>query len=55
VLGQPHAFPIQGGIPLIIDGHCVGAIGASGALASDDTAACEAGASWLLNAEAEHA
>jgi glc operon protein GlcG len=44
VLGQPHAFPIQGGVPLMLDGCCVGAIGASGALASEDTELCEAGA-----------
>lgn len=44
VLGQPHAFPIQGGVPLMLNGCCVGAIGASGALASQDTELCEAGA-----------
>lgn len=44
VLGQPHAFPIQGGVPLVLNGCCVGAIGASGALASEDTQLCEAGA-----------
>lgn len=43
VLGQPQAFPIQGGLPLMIDGACVGGIGASGALASEDTELCEAG------------
>lgn len=56
VLGQPHAFPIQGGVPLLIDGHCVGAIGASGALASEDTELCEAGALALaLTTEAGNA
>ena len=44
VLGQPYAFPIQGGIPLMNQGFCVGAIGASGALASEDTELCEASA-----------
>ena len=47
VLSQPAAFPIQGGVPLTISGHCVGAIGASGALAAEDSALCEAGAAAL--------
>lgn len=55
VLAQPHAFPIQGGVPLVIDGHCIGAIGASGALASEDTMLCEAGAAVLLAMAATHA
>lgn len=55
VLSQPYAFPIQGGVPLMIDGHCIGAIGASGALASEDTLACETGAALLLQEEASHA
>jgi glc operon protein GlcG len=50
VLGQPHAFPIEGGVPLLVDGYCVGAIGASGALAADDTAMCRDGAAALAQA-----
>jgi glc operon protein GlcG len=44
VLGQPHAFPIEGGVPLVLGGCFVGGIAASGALANEDTEACEAGA-----------
>jgi glc operon protein GlcG len=44
VLGQPYAFAIQGGVPLFNQGVCVGAIGASGALASEDAELCEASA-----------
>lgn len=44
VLGQPQAFPIQGGVALLVAGQCVGAIGASGALAAEDTELCQAGA-----------
>lgn len=51
VLGQPHAFPIQGGVPLLINGECVGAIGASGALAAEDTELCDAAAAALVNEE----
>jgi uncharacterized protein GlcG (DUF336 family) len=47
VLGQPQAFPIQGGVALTLQGQCVGGIGISGALAAQDTALCEAGARAL--------
>ena len=47
VLAQPHAFPIQGGVALMIDAKCVGGIGASGALAAEDTELCTAGAAAL--------
>jgi uncharacterized protein GlcG (DUF336 family) len=55
VLGQPHAFPIQGGVALVVDGHCIGAIGASGALASEDTALCMEAARTLAEGETTHA
>lgn len=55
VLGQPRAFPIEGGVALHIDGQCVGAIGASGALAPQDTALCQVGAEALSPAGADHA
>jgi uncharacterized protein GlcG (DUF336 family) len=47
VLSQPVAFPIQGGVALLINGIFVGAIGASGALASEDTMLCQTGATAL--------
>ena len=49
VLGMPLAFPIEGGVPLMIDGHCVGGIGASGVLANQDSEICDAGARALSN------
>lgn len=49
VLQQPFAFPIQGGISLEIDQQCVGGIGASGALAQEDTEICKAAAAILSN------
>jgi glc operon protein GlcG len=49
VLQQPFAFPIQGGISLEIDQQCVGGIGASGALAQEDTEICKAAAALLSN------
>jgi glc operon protein GlcG len=53
VLGQPHAFPIEGGVPLLLDGWCMGAIGASGALAKEDTELCRDGAAALARACAQ--
>jgi len=37
------AMPMVGGIPLMFDGQCVGAIGISGGTAEDDEAICHAG------------
>ncbi len=48
VLGQPCAFPIQGGLPILVNGHCIGAIGVSGALAAEDTQIAQAGIAALL-------
>ena len=47
VLQQPFAFPIEGGVSLVIDQQCVGGIGASGALAKEDTEICKAAAAIL--------
>lgn len=48
LLGVPGAFPVEGGIPLIVDGKVVGAIGASGGMLPDDGAVANAGAKGLL-------
>lgn len=29
-------LPVQGGLPILVDGHCVGAIGVSGVASQDD-------------------
>jgi glc operon protein GlcG len=36
VLGVPGVFPLEGGIPLLIDGNIVGAIGISGETSQQD-------------------
>ena len=48
LLGVPGAFPVEGGVPLIIDNKVVGAIGASGGMLPDDGAVATAGAQALL-------
>jgi glc operon protein GlcG len=47
VLGLPGAVPIEGGIPLMIDGQIVGAIGVSGDAADHDGLCAAAGAATL--------
>lgn len=47
-LGVPGAFPVEGGVPLILDNRVVGAIGVSGGRLPDDGAVANAGAQSLL-------
>lgn len=44
ILGQPGITPLEGGVPIVVDGKIVGAIGASGALSSQDAEVAMAGA-----------
>jgi glc operon protein GlcG len=44
ILKLPNAMPIEGGIPLTVDGHIVGAIGVSGGTPQEDGKAAQAGA-----------
>ena len=43
ILKMPHIYPVEGGIPVIVDGHCVGAIGVAGVLPHLDAAIADAG------------
>jgi glc operon protein GlcG len=43
-LGLRDASPLEGGLPLIVDGNIVGAIGVSGALSTQDGQTAKAGA-----------
>ncbi len=44
----PGRLPVQGGIPLIVDGQCVGGIGVSGVKSPEDEQVAEAGKKALL-------
>jgi len=48
VLVMPDFFPAQGGVPIIIDGHVLGGIAASGAKPEIDEAIAQAGADALV-------
>jgi glc operon protein GlcG len=47
VLGLPGALPIEGGIPLLVDGKIIGAIGVSGGSAAQDGQIAAAGVAAL--------
>ena len=47
ILRLPGAVPLEGGIPLVIDGQIVGAIGVSGDSGDHDSICAQAGASTL--------
>ncbi|MCX6145491.1 MAG: heme-binding protein [Ignavibacteriales bacterium] len=47
ILGLPGVVPIEGGLPLIVDGQMVGAIGVSGATSQQDGVVAKAGAEAL--------
>jgi len=47
ILGVHDAIPIEGGVPLIVSGKVVGAIGASGGSAQQDGQVAQAGAAAL--------
>jgi uncharacterized protein GlcG (DUF336 family) len=44
MLGLPGAVPVAGGIPIIVDGKVIGAIGASGGTSEQDDQTAQAGA-----------
>lgn len=47
VLAAPGMMPLEGGLPLIVDGRIVGAIGVSGMRSNQDGQVAEAGAKAL--------
>ena len=47
LLGLEGAVPVEGGVPLMIDGKIVGAIGLSGGTSQQDSQAAKAGADVL--------
>ena len=47
ILGMPDVVPIEGGLPLIIDGRIVGAIGVSGVTSQQDGVCAQAGVDAL--------
>lgn len=49
ILGLTGAVPIEGGLPLMVDGKAIGAVGVSGGTAPQDGVVAKAGADALGN------
>jgi len=49
-LSLPKAVPIEGGIPIVLQGHIIGALGVAGSASDIDEAAAQAGATALTAA-----
>lgn len=47
-LALPDVIPLEGGLPIVVDGQVIGAIGASGATSAQDAQAAQAGIDVLL-------
>jgi len=47
VLRLKDAIPVEGGVPIVVDGKLIGALGVSGGSSAEDEACAEAGASAL--------
>jgi glc operon protein GlcG len=47
ILSLPGAIPVEGGLPLVVDGAVIGSIGASGGSAQQDGVVAKAGADAL--------
>jgi glc operon protein GlcG len=43
MLGMPGVTPVQGGVPIVIDGVCIGAVGISGVQSHEDEQIAKAG------------
>jgi len=47
LLSMPGATPVEGGVPIMLDGHCAGAIGISGGTSPQDGQVAAAGLAVL--------
>jgi glc operon protein GlcG len=47
VLGLKGAVPVEGGLPIVVDGKLIGALGVSGGSSAEDEVCAEAGAAAL--------
>jgi glc operon protein GlcG len=47
MLRMPGVTPVQGGLPIVVDGECVGAVGVSGVQSQEDEQIAKAGIAVL--------
>jgi len=48
LMQMPGILPVQGGVPIIVEGSCVGAVGVSGVQSQEDEQIAQAGIDALL-------
>jgi len=48
MLRMPGILPVQGGVPIVVDGACVGGVGVSGVQSHEDEQIAQAGIDALL-------
>jgi uncharacterized protein GlcG (DUF336 family) len=48
MLKMPGILPVQGGVPIVVEGSCVGAVGVSGVQSHEDEQIAQAGIDALL-------
>ena len=48
MLNMPGILPVQGGVPIVADGTCIGAVGVSGVQSREDEQIAQAGIDALL-------
>jgi glc operon protein GlcG len=51
-LSAPFTATLEGGVPVVLDGQCVGAIGVSGVKSDQDAQIAKAGIAYLANTTA---
>ena len=49
LLRMPGVTPVQGGLPIVIDGECIGAVGVSGVQSHEDEQIAKAGIAALAS------
>jgi glc operon protein GlcG len=47
MLKMPGVLPVQGGLPIVVDGECIGAVGVSGVQSHEDEEIAKAGIAVL--------
>jgi glc operon protein GlcG len=47
MLSMPGVTPVQGGVPIVVDGECIGAVGVSGVQSQEDEQIAKAGIAAL--------
>ncbi|MBM3354045.1 MAG: heme-binding protein [Betaproteobacteria bacterium] len=50
MLKMPGILPVQGGLPILVEGSCIGAVGVSGVQSQQDEQIAQAGIAALLKA-----